>query len=91
VNGTDDRQADEGDTEGVPANNETDVPMRPEDKQYFDGIETELAEAMAVAGRARNQGKDPETTVEISIAKDMPARVENILGISGVANRLREL
>ena len=67
------------------------TPMRPEDEQYFDRLETGLDEAMTVAERAKGQGKDPEPEVEIPIAKDMADRVENILGIPGVAERVREL
>ena len=67
------------------------TPMRADDEQYFSQLETQLDEAMAVAERAKGQGKDPETEVEIPIAKDMADRVENILGIPHVAERVREL
>ena len=67
------------------------TPMGPDDEQYFDRIESRLDEAMAVAERAKGQGKDPEPEVEIPIAKDMADRVENILGIPDVAERVREL
>ena len=67
------------------------TPMRADDEQYFDRIETRLDEAMAVAQRAKGQGKDPEPEVEIPIAQDMADRVENILGIPDVAERVREL
>ena len=67
------------------------TPMRPDDERYFDRLESGLDEAMTVAERAKGQGKDPEPEVEIPIAKDMADRVENILGIPGVAERVREL
>jgi intein/DNA polymerase II large subunit (EC 2.7.7.7) len=67
------------------------TPMRPADEQYFDRLEAGLEEAMTVAERAKGQGKDPEPEVEIPIAQDMADRVENILGIPGVAERVREL
>ncbi len=67
------------------------TPMRPDDERYFDRIESRLDEAMAVAERAKGQGKDPEPEVEIPIAQDMADRVENILGIPNVAERVREL
>jgi len=67
------------------------TPMRPDDERYFDRIERRLDEAMAVAQRAKGQGKDPEPEVEIPIAQDMADRVENILGIPNVADRVREL
>ena len=67
------------------------TPMGDDDRQYFGRIETRLDEAMAVAKRAKSQGKDPEPEVEIPIAQDMADRVENILGIPNVAERVREL
>ena len=67
------------------------TPMRPADEQYFDRLEAGLEEAMTVAERAKGQGKDPEPEVEIPIAQDMADRVENILDIPGVAERVREL
>ncbi len=65
--------------------------MRPEDERYFERLESELDEALAVANAARERGGDPEPEVEIPVAKDMADRVENILGIDGVAERVREL
>ncbi|MFW6046093.1 MAG: DNA polymerase II large subunit, partial [Natronomonas sp.] len=50
-----------------------------------------LDEAMGVAQIARQRGGDPTDDVEIPIAKDMADRVENILGIDGVADRVREM
>jgi len=65
--------------------------MRPEDERYFATLEAELDSAMDVARRARERGGDPTTDVEIPVARDMADRVENILGIDGVAERVREL
>ncbi|WP_331235205.1 DNA polymerase II large subunit [Natronorarus salvus] len=65
--------------------------MRPADERYFERLETRLEEAMDVASEARRRGEDPSPEVEIPIAKDMADRVENILGIEGVAERVREL
>ncbi|MFC6827065.1 DNA polymerase II large subunit [Halopelagius fulvigenes] len=65
--------------------------MRREDEQYFARIEDRLDEAFDTARAAKAQGHDPETDVEIPVAKDMADRVENILGIPGVAERVREL
>ena len=65
--------------------------MRPEDERYFATLEDELDHAMDVARRAREQGGDPTKDVEIPVARDMADRVENILGIDGVAERVREL
>ena len=65
--------------------------MRPDDERYFERLESELDTAMHVAQKARQQGGDPTTDVEIPAARDMADRVENILGIDGVAERVREL
>ena len=65
--------------------------MRPVDERYFDAIEAGLESALSVARTARAVGKDPTTDVEIPVAEDMADRVENILGIPGVAVRVREL
>ena len=65
--------------------------MRPEDERYFQRLESELDEAFDVANAAREKGGDPKRSVEIPVAQDMADRVENILGIDGVAERVREL
>jgi len=65
--------------------------MRPEDERYFERLEAELDSAFDVAERARERGGDPTESVEIPTARDMADRVENILGIEGVAERVREL
>ena len=65
--------------------------MREADERYFDRIETDLAEAFDRAEAARATGKDPKTEIEIPVAADMADRVENILDIPGVAERVREL
>ncbi|WP_439027917.1 DNA polymerase II large subunit [Haloarchaeobius sp. DT45] len=65
--------------------------MREEDERYFERIESRLDEAFELAERAKQRGGDPEPEVEIPTARDMADRVENILGIDGVAERVREL
>src|SRR6056297_2852034 len=65
--------------------------MREEDEQYFERLEAELDDAFDVATAARERGGDPTEDVEIPVARDMADRVENILGIDGVADRVREL
>ncbi|WP_092734101.1 DNA-directed DNA polymerase II large subunit [Halopenitus persicus] len=65
--------------------------MRPEDERYFARIEDRLDEAFEVAEAAKGRGKDPKPAIEIPVARDMADRVENILGIDGVAERVREL
>jgi len=65
--------------------------MRPVDDAYFEGLESRLDEAFDVAEAAKTRGEDPVPAVEIPVARDMADRVENILGIEGVAERVREL
>ncbi|MDR5674560.1 DNA polymerase II large subunit [Halalkaliarchaeum sp. AArc-GB] len=65
--------------------------MRPDDERYFERIESRLEEAFDRAEAAKAQGRDPEPEIEIPVARDMADRVENILGIDGVAERVREL
>jgi DNA polymerase, archaeal type II, large subunit len=95
VDGSDGHAGDTAKSDGVDEGHETGAsnrtPMRPADEQYFDRLEAGLEEAMTVAERAKRQGKDPEPEVEIPVAQDMADRVENILGIPGVAERVREL
>ncbi len=65
--------------------------MRSDDHDYFDELESKLTAALEIARDARERGGDPTADVEIPIAKDMADRVENILGIDGVAERVREM
>ncbi|ELY55098.1 DNA-directed DNA polymerase II large subunit [Natronolimnohabitans innermongolicus] len=65
--------------------------MREADERYFERLESQLEAAMDVAEEAKQRGADPEPEVEIPTARDMADRVENILGIDGVAERVREL
>ena len=65
--------------------------MRPDDERYFARIEERLDEAFDLAEEAKAMGYDPREEVEIPVAVDMAARVENILGIPGVAERVRDL
>ena len=50
-----------------------------------------LTRAIALAREARLRGLDPSMDVEIPIASDLADRVEALLGIKGVAERIREL
>lgn len=65
--------------------------MHPDDEAYFEELESGLERAMEVARQARSKGVDPVDDVEIPIAQDMADRVENILEIDGVAERVRSL
>jgi len=59
--------------------------------EYFEVLESGLAEAMEIAGKARSQGKDPSLSVEVPTAVDLAERVEKLIGIEGIAKRVREL
>lgn len=58
---------------------------------YFDELEDRLREAMLIAEEARSRGDDPTPHIEIPPAKDLADRVENLIGVEGVAERIREL
>ena len=60
-------------------------------EKYLAGLEEGLSRAMEVAGKARALGLDPRSGVEIPIASDLADRVEALLGIPGIASRIREL
>lgn len=58
---------------------------------YHKSLQENLYKAISVAEQARALGIDPKTRVEIPIANDLADRVEALLGIKGVAARIREL
>jgi len=59
-------------------------------QEYFQSLQQGLDEAMAIAQEARSQGLDPTTEVEIPLAVDLAERVEKLIGIPGIAARIRE-
>jgi DNA polymerase II large subunit DP2. len=58
---------------------------------YFSELEKKLHLEMDIANAARANGEDPHPYVEIPLAKDLADRVENLIGVKGVAQRLREI
>lgn len=58
---------------------------------YFSLIEKEVEKCYKVAGIAREKGLDQERKVEISLAKDLAERVEELVGPKKVAGRIREI
>jgi DNA polymerase II large subunit len=60
-------------------------------REYHKMLIEKLEEAYRIAETARAKGLDPEPKVEILIAKDMAERVEKLIGLNGVAKRIREL
>ena len=63
----------------------------PTGDRYHERLEDRLSEALTIAEEARSLGRDPQPSVEIPVAKDMADRVEKVLEIPGVADRVREL
>jgi DNA polymerase II large subunit len=61
------------------------------EKEYFESLETRLDDVIELAERARERGADPTPDVEIPVAKDLADRVENLIGVEGVAERIRAL
>ena len=59
--------------------------------EYFAFLQKGLADAMTIAQAARSRGLDPTTIVEIPLAFDLAERVEKLIGIPGIAVRIREL
>ena len=60
-------------------------------ERYFELIQAEVDRCYKVARNARSKGLDPSTDVEIPQAKDLAARVEELVGPEGIACRIREL
>ncbi|MCX8152184.1 MAG: DNA polymerase II large subunit [Archaeoglobaceae archaeon] len=64
--------------------------LKDEIKKYHENLLEKLYEAYNIAEKARSLGLDPETFVEIPVAKNMAERVEKLIGIP-VSNRIIEL
>lgn len=60
-------------------------------ERYFAEMEARMRQAYELAKRCREKGYDPEPRVEIPPAIDLAARVEELVGPKGVADRIREL
>lgn len=58
---------------------------------YHQKLKDGLDKALRVAREARAKGIDPSTDVEIALATDLADRVEAVIGVPGVAGRVREL
>jgi DNA polymerase II large subunit len=65
--------------------------LSPEMEAYGKTLMDGLSQAIAIASEARSRGIDPSMAVEIPIASDLADRVEVLVGIKGVAARIREL
>ena len=60
-------------------------------EEYHQMLLKKLDEAYKIAEEARKKCLDPEPSVEIPIAKNMAERVEKLMGIKGLAERILEL
>ena len=60
-------------------------------ERYFAALEARMRREYELARLCRERGVDPETRVEIPPAIDLAARVEELVGPKGVADRIREL
>ena len=59
-------------------------------ENYFKEIEEKVKEAHEIALKARKKGYDPKKEVEISFAKDLADRVEELVGPKGIASKIRK-
>ncbi|MCD6509785.1 MAG: DNA polymerase II large subunit [Thermoprotei archaeon] len=64
--------------------------FRDEVEDYFKAINEEFARLFEIASRARSKGLDPDLHVEIKPARDMAERVEGLLGLKGLADKIRK-
>jgi len=60
-------------------------------EEYFAELEREVMRTYDIAERCRSKGFDIDDHVEIPIAKDLPDRVEQLVGPPGIAQVIRDL
>ncbi|MEM2939493.1 MAG: DNA polymerase II large subunit, partial [Candidatus Bathyarchaeia archaeon] len=60
-------------------------------QNYFAILSQSLEEVCEVAKKARARGLDPKLYPEIEMANDLAGLVEGFIGLSGIADRIREL
>src|SRR5271156_6247545 len=61
-----------------------------EAKEYAEEFKRNFNIVYSVASKARAKGLDPEKFVEIKAAAGLPARVEGIIGVDGLADMIRK-
>jgi len=59
-------------------------------REYHDFLLKEVERHYQIADRARSLGLDPKPFVEIPIARNMAERVEKLLGMDGIAEKILE-
>jgi DNA polymerase II large subunit len=67
------------------------VVASPEMMAYFESLESKANECYEISALARRQGKDPELRVEIPKAEDLASRVEKLLDLEGIAEKIRKM
>lgn len=60
-------------------------------QEYFKKLEEKLSHQYSIAEKAREKGFDPSLKPEPEITKDIPERIEKLLGPLGISERMREL
>jgi DNA polymerase II large subunit len=65
------------------------IAVSPEMRSYFDQIQVEIDRCYEISEEARKKGFDPELKVEIPQALDLAARVEQLVGPKGIAEKIR--
>jgi len=60
-------------------------------QRYYETLEKKAREEYSIAKEARMKGYDPSQNVEIAFAKDVYARVEGLVGPTGVAADMRRI
>jgi DNA polymerase II large subunit len=58
---------------------------------YFQMLEEKVQDLYAIAIKARAKGLDPKTEPEIHLAKDVAGKVEGLIELKGIADRVRTL
>ena len=67
------------------------VVLLEEVRKYHDNLLKEVEKVYEIARKARSKGLDPSLEVEIPIARNMAERVERLLHLEGIAERIVEL
>ncbi len=67
------------------------VQMDDQTDRYFSEIRHEVTKLYQIAEDARSQGLDPDESVECPQTHDVADRVEELVGPTGIADRIREL
>ncbi len=67
------------------------IPLVEEIRQYHKSLFENMGKAYEIARKARQKGLDPSLDVEIPVARNMAERVERLLHIDGIAEKIIEL